>query len=459
MWLFRTFARSELLSTFFPTWIWHGRQWRKGKVPKYDPYYWINAHSHPVVSSYYPPHAISSMAASRLGVDAQFTAFVSLLIAHFIFLFVGYLFLLSTWATFLVSIFGAITLTFGAYNIKQQPCIVYTIAWFPWLLYGIAGGNVWLASVSLGMILLAGYYPLAIQIIPISVGAAFLWGLGPLFTLSWIMGGLAIGACQLWPFFKYLPKTIRANKHDEIGKVPWWHFFSLIFPKAFRFNVNGVGYWEMAYYVGIVPLVFLASSTSRAWLLAVVSSFLMMGLGARFFPRIPARWAFTFQFALTWCALSGLNNAHLSTNCLILLTILQLFDLWNHNRLLPTRPYSELYEKPSRSLKSPILAYLKAHLNDGSRVSGLPYPHFTGHIPEIRTLGYCGGMQLKLMAKWRQDENPNGSGLHDYFRGKEDGDELDIARVQFAYTRSKKLNWKRTEVPNLYLNPRYTAKP
>ena len=448
--MWQKLSRSELLSTFFPTWIWQGRQWSKGRIPKYDPYFWINAHSHPVTSTYYPPSAIASaLCGSGMLLDRAFGYLVALLGLHTILCFFWLFFLFQTYSGILVAIFGAITLTFSAYNWKQQPCFIYTISWFPWLLLGISSNNLLLSSSSLGMILLAGYYPIGLQIIAIAIGAAIVWRA----HLWFVPIGFLIGLPQLIPFFKYLPKTIRTHKVSNIGKVPWWHPISLICPKLLRHNLSGVGYWEMAYYVGIVPLVLIASSTSRAWLLAVVSYFLMIGLLSKFLPRIPARWCFTFQFAIGWCAINGLNNLNLAKNVLISVILVQIYDvLWHNSDLIPTLPYSELYNKPSRAFNKPLTRFLEANLGD-SKVSGLPYPLFTGHINRLRTLGYSGGMQLKLMAKWRHDANPDGSGVHDFFKG--DGNIHDLERVcKYAYT-TKRIPWKHTRIKNLYVNPSY----
>ena len=56
------------------------------------------------------------------------------------------------------------------------------------------------------------------------------------------------------------------------------------------------------------------------------------------------------------------------------------------------------------------------------RVSGLPFPLFTGYIHGFRTLGYNGGFQLRDMAKWRGDTNPDGSGKHAWDGGDIQGD-------------------------------------
>lgn len=448
-WIYRRFSRSELLSTFFPSWIWQGREWSKGRIPKYDPGFWIVADVHPVISTYYPPSAIASFlcAYTIRSLDTIFSAFVALLFLHVLFGFIGWFYLIHTWANFYCAVFGAITLTFSAYNWKQQPCFIYTIAWFPWLLTGIATHNILLTSIAFGMVLLAGYYPIGIQIALIAGCASVLWNCPP----YWVPIGLVLGSPQLVPFIKYIPKTIRANKHDNIGKVPWWHPISLLVPKLLRRNLNGVGYWEMTYYVGIVPLGLLAASSSRAWIICVVSYVLMLGAFSRFFPRIPARWCFSFQFALGWCAVSGLINLHLTERVLAGLCLVQAFDLiWNNADLIPTSPYSELYNKPSRAFNTRLTRYLQGVKG---RVSGLPYPLFTGHINELLTLGYSGGMQLRLMSKWRNDRNPNGSGGHDFFRNNIDGECLDRARVEYAYT-PKAIDWPNTPIKRLYRNPR-----
>lgn len=402
-----------------------------------------------MLSAYYPPQLIARFIGGFFALDGQFRVLLLSVVAHYLLASIGWYYLIESWSNSYVALFGAITLTYSAYNIKQQPCIVYTIAWFPWMLYGIATHNLLLSSLTLGLTLLAGYYPIGLQTILIAIGAAMMWGAHPLFVPI----GFILGLPQLIPFSKYLPKTIRTYQHDSIGKVPWWHFFSLIFPKLFRFPVNGVGYWEMSYYVGIIPILLLPLATSRVWPLALISAGLMMGCLARKLPRIPARWSFSFQFALGWMATSGFNNCCIDSKIWMSLILIQAVDLLiNNSPLFITSPFSELPERPSRAFNTELTEYLKENLGDG-RVSGLPYPLFTGHINRLRTLGYSGGMQLKLMAKWREDTNPNGSGEHDWFRTKGDDELLDRYRVKYAYT-SKPINWNKTPIKRLYENPR-----
>lgn len=447
------FARSELLSTFFPTWIWQGRCWAKGKVPKYDPYFWLVSDAHPVTSTYYPFSAIVSCAVGLLrpqgASDKGFLSLIGLLFAHILFGFVGWYSLIHSWANTYIALFGAITFTLSAYNWKQQPCLIYTIAWFPWLLTGIATHNILLTGVSFGMTLLAGYYPIGIQATLIAVCASILWDT----PLTWMPIGFAIGLPQLIPFLRYLPKTIRTKKVSSIGKVPWWHPITLLFPTKSCFN--GVGFWEMAYYVGIAPLVLMASSTSRVWLLGVVSYLLMIGMFSKFLPRIPARWCWSFQFAIGWMAISGLNNLHLTERALVCLIVIQAFDLiWHNADLIPTSPYSELYNKPSFAFNTKLTRYLEAANLGDYRVSGLPFPLFTGHINRFKTLGYSGGMQLKLMSKFRNDNNPDGNGSHDWFKDNDYDERLTKYRVKYAYTK-KNIGWIKTPIKNLYRNPNF----
>ena len=443
-------SRSELLSTFFPTWIWQGREWSQWRIPRYDPYYWINAHAHPVISTYYPPNILSATIFHKASINNKWRGLISCVILHILLSFIGWLCLLSSFSNSLISLFGAITLTLAAYNWKQQPCFQYTVAWFPWMLYGIATHNTLIAGISLGLTILAGYYPIGIQTCAIAFLASIHWHTNPL----WIPIGVVIGLPQLIPFIKYLPKTIRANAHDEIGNVPWWHFASLISPRSYRYNVNGVGYWEMSYYVGIIPLLTVWYTTSLAVWLLMGSICLMLGAYWKHLPRIPARWSYTFQFSLIWCAVNGLAKLNLSNSVMYVLIGLQTFDLiWHNKDLLVNHPYAELYQKPSWAFNTRLTRYLEGCKN---RISGLPYPLFTGHINGLHTLGYSGGMQLKLMSKWRNDTNPNGSGDHDYFKNSQGDEKLSEYRVEYAFTTAP-CNWEPTQLKFLYRNPRVAS--
>lgn len=448
-----TYSRSELLSTFYPSWIHLGRLIRERKSLREDPYYWLNYHAHPVLSSYYPPHCVSAWVSTWLSLDASFKLLLWSVTLHHLVASFGWYILLSHVFGPQVALFGALTFTYAGYNIKQQPCIVFTITWLPFVLLGLYTQSHALTSISSALLILGGYLPLALYILPTCLLLALVWHV-ELFALG--VGVLGATVCLI-PFLKYLPKTIRAHQHDNIGCVPWWHNFSLVFPRFFRHHVNGVGFWEMSCYVGLIPLLFATLSSSvLAFLGIVTASALRSGAYSSYFPRIPARWSFIFQFWLVWASLEGMTSVVLGPGVLTALTLIQALDLYlNNHDLIPTHPYSELPEKPSRAFNTPLTQFLVNHLGT-ARVSGLPYPLFTGHINKLRTLGYSGGMQLRLMAKWRNDTNSNGSGQHDYFVNGKDGTPLDIARVKYAYTKGR-INWPRTCIKYLYRNPRFTT--
>lgn len=438
-------ATSELLSTYFPSWI------NQTRGEKHDHYYWICPNAHPVLSTYYPIQLARLVPIPWRSLDTLFKVFTRNLALHSLLGSIGYYLLILSWSSPEVAMFGAITLTYSAYNIKQQPCFIYTIAWFPWLLLGISIHSILLSSISFGMILLAGYYPIGIQATLIAALASVWWDS----PLTWIPIGTLIGLLQLIPFLRYLPKTIRTNKVSSIGKVKLSHLLTLIFPGLNK--PKDVGFWETSCYVGIVPVMLIVydalrpnSITSGAWALGVASYFLAMGAFSKWLPRIPARWLWTFQFSLGWLAVSSLHHLSLTGAWVWSLLAIQAYDLWYHNHgLLPTRPFCELPNRPSFAFNTQLTRFLEGCKD---RISGLPFPLFTGHINKIKTLGYSGGMQLKLMAKWRNDTNPNGSGEHDYFRSNNDMEAMNRHRVKYAYSR-KKLGLPGTGIPNLYLNP------
>lgn len=401
-------ATSELLSTFFPTWIWQGRTWIKGKVPKYDSCFWINAHAHPVLSTYYPVSGLLSLLSNFVKLDTAFKIFVYSILGHYLFGSIGYYLLLKTYFNPYVALFGAITF-YQAYHIKQQPCIVYTLAWFPWIAI--------CAPLAIGMILLAGYYPLAIYLLP----------LGLLMNhdcSSWILG-FAIGSIQLVPFLKYLPKTVRTKK-QVIEDVPES---------------------ELKFYFGLTPIILILLNPQWRYLwiaVPVIGSYLLRNHLPRIYQRA---WLLSVYVAV------GMTLPLIPQKVAILLLFLHALDLYIHNHnLLPTRPYTELYKKPSLAFNTSLTRFLDNNLGK-DRVSGLPWPLFTGLINNFKTLGYSGGMQLKLMAKWRNDKDSNGSGEHDYFRSNIDDGRLSRFGCEFAFT-SKKIDWLPTGIKYLYRNPR-----
>jgi len=397
-------ATSELLSTFFPTWL------RRGNG------YWLNRKAHPVLSSYYPGDFIPAFIASFFGLDKAFIILLLSLGAHIAFCFFAWYWLLQSSFDPLCGLFGAFTFTFGAYSLKQQPCIIYTLAWFPLTLYQ----DPLISSTAVGLMMLAGYYPFLIYLMPVSVLAHLLW-----YQEAWLLLGGLIGLVQVVPFLKYIPKTVK--RMDDKCQSP---------------EV------ERRFYVGVTPLllVYYGASATRIWPLLIVSGLFALGLGKRWFPRVHERWLVVVQFTLGWTAVSGLYTLHLANSVMVILLSVHVYDLYYHNKsCIPPRPWCELYQKPSWAFNTRLTRYLEENLGD-NRVAGLPWPLFTGLVNGFKTMGYQGSMQLKLMAKWRGTTGSHGIG---------DISEDDLARYRVKYSYgTKRPDWEATPIRNLWRNPR-----
>lgn len=397
-----TLATSELISTFFPSWL-H----LNGKPKKSDPYYWINYHGHALLGAYYPPNLLTSWIGNRISLNNAFKLQVYTILAHVLGSSFAWYLLLRASFSIEVALFGAITFSYCAVMQRYvQPYVVQTLAWLPVALmpqFGFLG---------VGMMLLAGYYPYALYLLPI------------VFIINpWSMFGVILASPQLIAFFKYMPKTIKWKKAEKLD----------------------CGYWEYGWYFGILPL-FLVYQYIPFVILYAISVYLLREK----LPRVPERAFLPMIYMLIFFSLFSL------TKNVWVAIILQCFDLWLINRKkCPFRPYTELYNQPKWAFNNKLTRFLSTNLGN-DRVSGLPFPLQTGHINKFHTLGYCGGMANKLMAKFRKDSNPNGSGNHDWFKENDDTRELDRYRVKYSWT-TKRLDWKPTSVKYLWCNPRYKA--
>lgn len=407
--MWQRLATSELLSTFFPTWL-------NGGNKNGTDSYWLNTNAHPVLSSFYPWNSFSKSIAKNKGPDIQFLIFLWSIVSHILFGSIGWFFLFKESYSTIISIFGAITIAYGAYSLKQQPCIIYTLAWFPLTLYQ----NPFISSVAVGMMLLAGYYPFSIYLLPVAIVAHLFW-----YKEAFLLFGILIALIQLVPFIKYLPKTVKRMRDKcESPEV------------------------ERRFYVGVIPIMLIPFSTSRIWPLTLLSCVLSLGLLKSFFPRVHERWLIVVQFCVGWQAVSGLNNLNLAFTPLVILVLVHVFDLYWHNRsCIPPRPWCELYHKPSWAFKNKLTKYLETNLGD-YRVAGLPHPLFTGLVNGFKTMGYQGSMQLKLMAKWRGT-----SGSHGLEGVKEE--DATRYRVKFCYSRTRPYKWEPTEIRFLWRNPSF----
>ena len=355
-----------------------------------------------------------------MDIDRAFILFVVNLFFHICVGFIGYFWLFRAWADPLSSLFGALTCTFGAYSLKQQPCIIYTLAWFPWTLLG----NPLISITAVSMMILAGYYPFTIYLLPLTVAAHLLW-----FHSCWPILGVIGGLPQIVPFLRHLPKTIKRinDKCEESPEV------------------------ERRFYVGVIPIMLLPFSTSRIWPIAIVSAVFSLGILRHVFPRIHERWLIVLQFCLGWMAVSALNNLNLATTTMCVMVFVHAFDIYWHNRTcLPATPWVELWDKPSRAFgRTSLIKELKRELKDSDfKVAGLPYPLFTGHIQGIYTIGYCGSMQTKEMWAWRK------SFKHDPFIDGVNHDDLTRNGVKYAVTRKRPDRWNKVYgTKHLYRNP------
>lgn len=138
-----------------------------------DECYYPNARGLPFLSGCYPPHLVQAWLGSFLSLNQAWLLFCFTMVSHF-WLASGSVYILATamglapWPAGLASL----TLSYGAYAVKPNASIIYTTAWIPTLILAGMLKAPWLFGISLGMMLLAGYWPLAL---PATVVGGFGW--------------------------------------------------------------------------------------------------------------------------------------------------------------------------------------------------------------------------------------------------------------------------------------------
>lgn len=270
--------------------------------------------------------------------------------------------------------------------------------------------------------------------------------------------GFLLSAVQWIPSLLYYKKSIRSGKSyqqkAEIGKVGIRELFLGIFRPDYRALVNGVFYPEICASVGL-GIFFAFFSTSRHQWIAL-SVFSTLAAGRWLFKilnpvmlRIPARWMYFVGLTLSFMAVDGFSR---SGHQPLVLCLQGMFLVLVHSQLWPMTPFVQMRESPSRAMLSDLSLFLYKNL-DGMRIAGLPFPLTTGQLIHAKSLGYNGGSQLKAMAEFRLDRNPNGSGDHagNYLF------EPDLVwygvEYKFSYLDlSKSTFWKKTPVRNLFQN-------
>ena len=159
------YATSEALDTAFPSSHVLGQALRTGRLVEDDCYYPCYR-SLPFLSSFYPPHCLQAMLGAFLPIDARWVLFSLTSVLHFLWSSIGAWLLFSDYPAPWIVFFGAVTFAYMGYSIKQNPSIIYTLAWAPWLLWAANTHRpVWF-GLSMGMGILAGYWPVWIPMIP-----------------------------------------------------------------------------------------------------------------------------------------------------------------------------------------------------------------------------------------------------------------------------------------------------
>lgn len=160
------YATSELLEQVFPSWFHLGRSLRQGRWVVDDPYYYADYPSYPFLSTFYPPHMVSAWLGSFLPLNQAFLLLCLTMVSHFWLASVSvYTLATAMGAAPLPAGFASVTLSSLGYAMKQNSCIVYTLAWIPPFILGCMEHFVILSGTSLGMMLLAGYWPITLPTI------------------------------------------------------------------------------------------------------------------------------------------------------------------------------------------------------------------------------------------------------------------------------------------------------
>lgn len=291
--------------------------------------------------------------------------------------------------------------------------------------------------------------------------------------------GLLIAYPQIRDTVRYYPKSVRAKtgyaEKVEAGSLsPFRILLGLATPRVHD-KTAGVYYPEATCYLGVIGLLFALSY--QGWLWWVVATTFLLTMGKRtpiwkvIHPlclRIPARFIYFLGVTLSIMSVHSLSTVYSQpihmvsshtllplellnekpTTVLMLLTILQAWDLLQNSSLVPMHPFTQMWQRPSQAYESPVTSYLKScHLLQESthRVIGLPYPNSTGQVQHIRTQGYNGGAAPTELTHIL-------GGSQTYFW--QDSRMLDWYGVKWAYTyrRLEPPKWKQTEVPHLYEN-------
>jgi len=167
------YATSEALEQGYASFLHLGRELRQGHLVPHDPYYYPDFASLPFLSSFYPPHMAAAWLASFCTLNQAWILYVFTMVSHCWLASVSvYILVTNMGLAPLPAGFASLTLSNLGYAMKQNSSIIYTASWVP--LFLLASIAYWPMSygISLGLMLLAGYWPISL---PATVLGILLW--------------------------------------------------------------------------------------------------------------------------------------------------------------------------------------------------------------------------------------------------------------------------------------------
>lgn len=343
---------SELASTFFPHWMWMGRKWRAS-----DSVFYKHTACIPFLSMWYPPSILVSKASKFLSMNGAFRLYSLFILSHYYLGSILAFMMFSQWVSPIQALFGALTLTYSAYNIKPQtPCSAFTVAWMSGML--IQGP---IGILSCAMAILGGYFPVLVYFMPIAIGMNAPCLLGVLLALP-----------QIIPFLWYWPKSIRhGNVLDEgMGVIRPHNLLDLVKSSKSVTPVGGAHYPETELYMGIAC--FLIFHPDPWWMVLVTA----IGIALGFLPsiqHIPARVFYVLTFSITMLATQS--------PIALWIIILQAYLLLRNAHIYPSFPFSQWWNSPER------LYHSKPY--DGS------WPNCTGYLRNEKISTYKGQFRMR----------------------------------------------------------------
>ena len=162
-------ATAEVLETYLGSsrllgeWLRGKRRWGD------DPYYYANPTALPFLSLWYPPHCLQAYLGSFCSLNGAYRLLTTTMALHYwlasisVYILWRNLSVSSPWIAGL----AALTLSYSAYSMKPTPCIVYTLAWVPTFCLSAMLHSTILTGISVGMMLLAGYWPMVLITVPV----------------------------------------------------------------------------------------------------------------------------------------------------------------------------------------------------------------------------------------------------------------------------------------------------